>query len=149
MTTEAKPREEHIGSVRTYLTVGAALFFLTGLTVAMSFVHLGPFNLVVAIGIAALKASLVALIFMHLFYDDKLYLTIFVMAILMLAFFIILTLFDTLHRGDIYQEVAKPYKPEAVIYPEANSETTAAGQDSVASTGSEANANESEQTPQK
>lgn len=146
MTTEAKPREEHIGSVKTYLMVGVALFFLTGLTVAMSFVHLGPFNLVVAIGIAALKGSLVALVFMHLYYDDKLYLTIFIMAILMLAFFIILTLFDTMRRGDIYQEVARPYSSGSVMNSAAGADTTAAGQDSADSTGSESNATQSEQT---
>ncbi|HKJ68722.1 MAG TPA: cytochrome C oxidase subunit IV family protein [bacterium] len=126
MAQEVQASKEHIISAKTYLTVGAALFLLTGLTVAISFVHLGPFNLVVAIGIAALKASLVAFIFMHLYYDNKLYLTIFLMAILMLAFFIVLTLFDTLRRGDLYQEVAGPYSGQPQVVETAGADTSSA-----------------------
>jgi hypothetical protein len=63
-----------------------------------------------------LKASLVALIFMHLYYDDKLYLTIFVMALLMLSIFIVITLFDTLRRDDIYQQTGQPINPNAELY---------------------------------
>lgn len=124
MAQGAEASNNHIVSVKTYLAVGAALFVLTGLTVAVSFVHLGPFNLVAAMGIAALKASLVAFIFMHLYYDNKLYLTIFLMAILMLAFFIVLTLFDTLRRGDLYQEVAGPYSGQPRVVETAGTDTS-------------------------
>lgn len=43
-----------------------ALLVLTGTSWAVSYVHLGDWNEVVALGIAALKVSLVALFFMHL-----------------------------------------------------------------------------------
>ncbi|RME00858.1 MAG: hypothetical protein D6814_02730 [Calditrichaeota bacterium] len=108
-----------------YLAVGAALLLLTGLTVAVSFVHLGPFNLVVAMLIATLKASLVALFFMHLFYDNKLYMTVFLTAITFLGVFIILTMFDTMRRDDIYEEVAHPIKKQAVIYEKLKADSTA------------------------
>ena len=68
MTEEQK---EHILPLRLYVGVTAALFALTGLTVAVSYVHLGALNVIVAIGIAAIKVSLVALFFMHLKYDKK------------------------------------------------------------------------------
>lgn len=42
-----------------------ALFFLTGVTYAVSLVHLGHFADIVAFAIAALKATLVIMIFMH------------------------------------------------------------------------------------
>ncbi len=129
--TEEAMHSEHIVSAKTYLMVGAALFVLTGLTVGVSFVDLGPFNMVVAMGIAAMKASLVVLVFMHLFYDDKLYLTIFLMGVLMLAIFIILTLFDTMRRDDIYQEVAQPLNPQAEIYEAAASDSAAAASDTT------------------
>ena len=53
--------------VRAYILVFVALAILTILTVAASRVQFpGPGNTLVALGIAATKASLVAAIFMHL-----------------------------------------------------------------------------------
>ena len=43
-----------------------ALLILTGLTIGAAFIDLGSGNVVVALGIASIKASLVALFFMHL-----------------------------------------------------------------------------------
>src|ERR1051326_5638339 len=55
----------HFPSVRTYLAVWIALLALTGLTVAISRVELGEWNVVAAITIAVIKATLVTLFFMH------------------------------------------------------------------------------------
>ncbi len=109
-------KSSHILPLKIYIAVAGALLILTAVTVAVSFVHLGPFNLVVALTIATLKALLVALFFMHLLYDNKLYLFVFAIALITLGTFIILTLFDTMTRGDLYPEVAKPIQPGAVIY---------------------------------
>ena len=92
------------------------MIVLTALTVAISFVHFGPFNLVIAMLIAAGKATLVALFFMHLKYDNKLYMTIFVASVVFLAVFIILTMFDTLRRDDIDAIKSRPIQERAVIY---------------------------------
>jgi cytochrome c oxidase subunit 4 len=54
------------GLPHLYYRVFAALLVLTGLTVAVAFIHLGPLNLVMALAIATSKALLVALFFMHL-----------------------------------------------------------------------------------
>ena len=78
------------------LAVFAALTDLTVATVAVSWVNLGNWNLVVALGIATLKASLVALYFMHLRYDNPFYALIFVTALVFLGVFLCLTLLDTL-----------------------------------------------------
>ena len=51
--------EHHIVSPRTYLMVFGALLVGTGLTVGAAFVEMGPFNPVVAILIACVKAVLV------------------------------------------------------------------------------------------
>ncbi len=107
---------QHVLPLKVYLGVFGALLVLTVITVAISFVHLGPFNLVVAMLIASIKASLVALIFMHLWFDNKLYLTIFGISIAFLTIFLILTMFDSMRRGDLYKESAKPIKENAVIY---------------------------------
>lgn len=116
MSDKLTRRAPHALPLRIYLSVGGALLVLTAITVTISFVHLGPFNLVVALAIATIKAILVALFFMHLLYDNKLYLLIFTLALLILGIFIILTLFDTMRRGDLYLEVARPIQEQSEIY---------------------------------
>ena len=74
MTTEqeAQAAEHHIVSPKLYLTIFLALLVLTATTVAASFVELYVFNVVVALAIAVIKASLVVLFFMHVKYSPKL-----------------------------------------------------------------------------
>ena len=107
MTEEQK---EHILPLRLYAGVTAALFALTGLTVAVSYVHLGALNVIVAIGIAAIKVSLVALFFMHLKYDKKINLFVFLTAVTFVTLFIALTMIDTMRRADIYEIEKGPIK---------------------------------------
>ena len=106
----------HITPITTYLAVAFGLFILTGVTVAASFIDLGAFNIALALAIASVKALLVAFFFMHLFYDNKLYLIVFSAALFFLTIFITLTMFDTSYRGEIYKEQAKPIQSEAKIY---------------------------------
>ena len=121
----------HILPLKLYLSVGAALIVLTAVTVAISFVHFGPFNLLIAMLIAAGKATLVALFFMHLKYDSKLYMTIFVASVVFLAVFIILTMFDTLRRDDIDEIKSKPIQEQAVIYDSLSTTNSPAVEDTV------------------
>lgn len=116
---------EHILPFSLYMKIGAALLVLTGITVWVAQYHLGEYNLIVAMIIATVKGSLVALFFMHLKYTSKLFATVFVGALLMLAVFITLTMFDTESRDTLYQEEARPIIPEAVIYRHADSTATA------------------------
>ena len=115
MSSEHK---EHILPLKVYVGVAAALFFLTVVTVAVSYVNLGAWNVLVAIGIATFKVSLVALFFMHLKYDKKINLFAFLIGVAFVAIFIILTMFDTLRRADIYEIQGNPIKEQAVIYDE-------------------------------
>jgi cytochrome c oxidase subunit IV len=108
----------HIVPLRIYLIVGAALLILTGLTITVSLIPLGGWNVVVALTVAAIKALLVAFFFMHLLYDKKIFLVIFSMAIIILAVFITLTMFDTMERGRTNPEGARPFKEKAIIYEE-------------------------------
>lgn len=106
----------HILPIRTYLAVAGVLLVLTAVTVAVSYIDLGGWNAVMAVFIAAVKASLVALFFMHLKYDKKINAVIFLAAILFLAIFLSLTFFDVLSRGRIYTEVEKPIRDKAAMY---------------------------------
>ncbi|SRR5579883_249474 len=63
---------EHIVSKKTYYTIFFALLVGTALTVAAAFVNLHNFNIVVALLIAAVKATLVILFFMHIKYSTRL-----------------------------------------------------------------------------
>jgi cytochrome c oxidase subunit IV len=64
--------QPHIVPVRTYILVFLALLAGTWLTVAAAGQDFGPFNTVVALGIAITKATLVILFFMHVKYSGRL-----------------------------------------------------------------------------
>lgn len=106
----------HIVPLRTYVVVGLALFVLTGLTIVLAKMHLGGWNAVIAFGIAVTKTALVAAVFMHLWYDRRIFLLVFLTAIAFLAVFITFTMFDVLERSDLYEETAHPIQPNAAMY---------------------------------
>ncbi|HUJ95238.1 MAG TPA: cytochrome C oxidase subunit IV family protein [Terriglobales bacterium] len=62
---------ERILSSKLYIGIWATLMCLTVITAAVSFIDLGPFNTVVALVIATVKASLVILFFMHVKYTHE------------------------------------------------------------------------------
>ena len=88
----------HITPERTYYVVFAALIGLTLLTVAVSFVELGPFHLAVGLGIGAVKAVLVALFFMHLLHSTRLTWVVVGAGLFWLGILIVLTMSDYLTR---------------------------------------------------
>jgi cytochrome c oxidase subunit 4 len=141
METRTKEPAAHITPVRVYLTVGLALFLLTALTVKVSLIHLGTWNAIAALAIASLKGLLVALFFMHLLYDKKIYMVVVSVALIILGILIGLTMADILRRGDIYEYQAHPIKPEARIYDAARGDTAGVHEHDAAG-------NESETTPQ-
>src|SRR5438270_1687083 len=62
----------HIVPPRIYLIVGTTLLILTGATVWAATIELGPWNPVIALFIACVKATIVVLFFMHVKYSSKL-----------------------------------------------------------------------------
>ena len=90
---------EHIVPIRIYLLVFASLILLTGLTVSVALIDLGPFNVVAALVIAAFKASLVVLFFMHVRYGSRLIALAIFSGILWLMLLIGLTLTDFMSRS--------------------------------------------------
>ena len=61
----------HVVPFRTYVTVFLSLLFFTFVTVLVSRFDFGAFNMVVSMVVASIKATLVALFFMHLKYENK------------------------------------------------------------------------------
>lgn len=85
----------HISPIGALIGVFALLIFFTVLTVAVTYVDLGPANVWIALGVAVVKATLVGLYFMHLRYDSPFNSLILVSAFLFLALFIGILLMDT------------------------------------------------------
>ncbi|HEY9435613.1 MAG TPA: cytochrome C oxidase subunit IV family protein [Blastocatellia bacterium] len=90
---------EHIVPIKTYTIVLIALLVLTATTCAVSFIDMGKMNAVVAVAIAFAKASLVALIFMHLRYSRRLMRVVAAAGLFWLGILIALTMSDYLTRG--------------------------------------------------
>lgn len=85
----------HVVSTKILVGVWLALMILTVVTVEIATVDLGSANLWVAMFVASIKASLVVLFFMHLFWDRKINMIIFIVSLFLLALFLGLALTDT------------------------------------------------------
>jgi cytochrome c oxidase subunit 4 len=90
---------QHVVPRKVYFAVFAALLVLTATTTSISFLDLGPWNTVAALGIAFLKATLVALFFMHVKYSPRLTQVTIAGGLFWLAILIVLTLSDFMSRG--------------------------------------------------
>jgi cytochrome c oxidase subunit 4 len=91
---------EHIVSPKVYFAIFAALMAGTGLTVWAAFQNFGKFNIVIALSIATIKATLVVLYFMHARYSPKRTQLVIVCSVFWLAIMLALTLtdYDTRHN---------------------------------------------------
>jgi cytochrome c oxidase subunit 4 len=90
---------EHVVPIRLYVIIFATLLVLTAVTTAVAYVNLGPFNVVVMLVIAFLKASLVILYFMHVRFTGRLTQIAAVSGFAWLTILIVLTLSDVLTRA--------------------------------------------------
>jgi cytochrome c oxidase subunit 4 len=90
--------EHQVVSWKLYVLIFAALCLLTGVTVLVTGFDFGPLNLVVALGVAVAKASLVVLYFMHARYSPKLTAVVISAAIAFFVILVFLTLTDYLSR---------------------------------------------------
>lgn len=100
----AHESHEHISPMSTYNGVIGALFVLTGLTYAVSYADLGPASLTVAMLVAFIKAALVCAYFMHLKYDDRFHLFVFLGTIIFVGIFFGFTIFDLKSRDALNDE---------------------------------------------
>ncbi len=118
-TTAADPAAHgahghHILSASLLLKVFGALVSLTVLTVALGLmeqhdiIHVGRLSVPIALGIAGMKATLVAMFFMALKYDNRVNVLAFSLAIVFLAIFFIFTFLDTGFRDTFDDWSATP-----------------------------------------
>jgi cytochrome c oxidase subunit 4 len=89
---------EKVVSVKTYLLTFLSLLGLTLLTTLLGFIDMGPLNTIVAVVIAAIKASLIAAFFMHALYESKLIRVVLAGGVIWLLILISLTISDYISR---------------------------------------------------
>ena len=93
----------HTTPVSLLFGILAALLVLTVATVAVTSIDLGAQgNLIVAMIIATIKAALVCTFFMHLFWDKKFNLVLFLTSVLFLILFLSMATTD---RGEYQQKI--------------------------------------------
>lgn len=95
-----RPTVGHMVPIRVLLTIAITLLVLTWVTWAASEQDFGRMNLVVALVIAVIKGSLVALYFMHLRYDRPINAIILVSSLVFLGLFIGLAMMDSMEYQD-------------------------------------------------
>lgn len=101
----APPHEEpHVAPAWIMYATFAALIFLTIATVFARSFDLGNFNIYIALGLAVIKSVLVALFFMHLWWDSKFNQVIVVISLVFLGVFIGAAITDT----DQYRPTIQP-----------------------------------------
>ncbi len=92
---EGHPLVGHLVPVSTLVATASALLVLTVITVAVRYIDIGEFNLWVAIGIAVVKAALVACFFMHLRWDRPFNLLVFIGCIIFVILMMAFSVLDT------------------------------------------------------
>ncbi len=90
---------DHILAKRTYYAIYAILMACTYLTWQIAYFDLGSFNTVAALGIAAFKAVLVTLFFMHARDSPRLTWAVIIGGVFWLGILLALTMSDYLSRG--------------------------------------------------
>jgi len=95
----------HAVPLKVLAGVAAALLVLTVITVVAAQFRFGPMEVVVAMAIATVKASLVCAYFMHLRYDKPFHAFIFIAALVFVGLFITFALMD-----------ARQYDPDVKTY---------------------------------
>lgn len=99
---------------RVYLLTLTGLLILTIVTVAVAHFDLGEFNVFAAIGIATIKATLVALFFMHLLHDKPMNAIILCTAFILLGLLLSFCFLDSGTRYNVVPANAVP--PAGVDY---------------------------------
>ena len=89
---------QHITSYKVLALVLASLLVLTGVTVAVSYVDMGFFNVPIALLIASVKSTVVLLFFMHLKHEGMTIVVSFTSTVIFLCIMISFTFWDVAFR---------------------------------------------------
>jgi cytochrome c oxidase subunit IV len=98
---------------KTYTLTLVSLLILTAITVGASYIQFGSLNVVIALTIATIKATLVALFFMHLRHDKPVNAVIACAGFLFLGLFLLFTFLDVGTRDNLQPVNLKAPAPAA------------------------------------
>lgn len=90
--------QQHIVSYKNNALVLVALLCLTMLTVAITSIELGVWNVTAAMLIASIKVGIVLSYFMHLKFEHMVLRMMVIMVVLVFIALIVITFFDYLYR---------------------------------------------------
>ncbi len=90
--------KQHVLSFTQLGMVLAILLVLTGVTVGVSYIDMGFFNIPIALAIACTKVTFVLLFFMHLKYEGRVINISFISTVLVLVILIGFTFWDVAYR---------------------------------------------------
>src|SRR5438045_7147792 len=97
--SDAHAQEDVSKHVATYMKVFGTLMVLTVVTVGVSYLHLATHEaILVALLIATVKGSLVALFFMHLNHERRLIYQVLILTVVFFAVLMLVPLFTNLDR---------------------------------------------------
>lgn len=91
-------KNHHIVSYKTYLFILVGLLVLTGISVAVTQVELGPLAVTAALLLASAKSTLVLVYFMHLKFDSKIFAIMVGLVMFIFVVVIVITFLDYLFR---------------------------------------------------
>jgi cytochrome c oxidase subunit 4 len=91
----------HVCSSQTFMGILLTLLFLTFITVYISRFDFGSANMLLAMAVATVKASLVVAIFMHMLWDTTINKIFFISSFLFLGLLFLFTFADLLARADL------------------------------------------------
>ncbi len=86
-------------SRKSYTFAWLGLLGLVLLNTLIAFLNLGPWNMIIAVGIATVMASIVAGFLMHALYDSKVVRIVLAGGVIWFLIFVSLTLTDYMTRG--------------------------------------------------
>ncbi|MGA2989079.1 MAG: cytochrome C oxidase subunit IV family protein [Candidatus Korobacteraceae bacterium] len=90
---------EPLTSVKTFVAIWITLLVLTGVTVGVAQLNLGALSVAVALIIAVIKASLVALFFMEIRYSHKMTQVVLIGGVVWLLILLLLSMTDYASRA--------------------------------------------------
>jgi cytochrome c oxidase subunit 4 len=97
-TADAHAQEHHVLPDSLFVGVWVVLLILTAITVAGSVYFPGTVGILIAMIVTPIKAALILMYFMHLKYEKRGFVVMFLVALGILSIFIGLTFFDYLFR---------------------------------------------------
>ncbi len=119
MSTHNGHAVDEKSEARGHVLTLVALLFLTVVTVGASYIDFGQGNVVIALLIATVKATLVSLFFMHLAHDKPVNGLIAVAGFIFLGLFLMFDLIDVTSRRDPNPQVLHPAAVQTATPPAA------------------------------